>query len=78
MSITEAKAVHNITWNVLNISFLIIIFYLHGGDLLTIILIRTFILYLVVLFVIRLMGQSELSKMSPFQLVIIFKRIVFT
>ncbi len=37
-----------------------------------IILIRTIILYLVVLFTIRVMGKSELSKMSPFQLVVIF------
>lgn len=37
-----------------------------------IILIRTIILYLVVLFTIRIMGKSELSKMSPFQLVVIF------
>ena len=37
-----------------------------------IILIRTIILYLIVLFTIRVMGKSELSKMSPFQLVVIF------
>lgn len=37
-----------------------------------IVLIRTIILYLVVLFTIRVMGKSELSKMSPFQLVVIF------
>lgn len=37
-----------------------------------IILVRTVILYLVVLFTIRIMGKSELSKMSPFQLVVIF------
>lgn len=37
-----------------------------------IILVRTIILYLVVLFTIRIMGKSELSKMSPFQLVVIF------
>lgn len=37
-----------------------------------IILIRTVILYLIVLFTIRIMGKSELSKMSPFQLVVIF------
>ncbi len=37
-----------------------------------IILIRTIILYSIVLFTIRVMGKSELSKMSPFQLVIIF------
>ncbi|MDO4545326.1 MAG: DUF421 domain-containing protein [Bacillota bacterium] len=38
----------------------------------TIILIRTVILYLVVLFVIRIMGKAELSKMSPFQLIVVF------
>lgn len=38
----------------------------------TIIVIRTIILYSVVLFVVRMMGKSELSKMSPFQMVIIF------
>lgn len=38
----------------------------------TIIVIRTVILYCVVLFVVRIMGKSELSKMSPFQMVIIF------
>lgn len=37
-----------------------------------IILIRTVILYLIVLFTIRIMGKAELSKMSPFQLVVIF------
>lgn len=37
-----------------------------------IILVRTIILYAIVLFTIRIMGKSELSKMSPFQLVIIF------
>lgn len=37
-----------------------------------IILVRTVILYLLVLFTIRIMGKSELSKMSPFQLVVIF------
>lgn len=37
-----------------------------------IILVRTVILYLVVLFTLQIMGKSELSKMSPFQLVIIF------
>ncbi len=37
-----------------------------------IVLIRTIILYLIVLFAIRVMGKSELSKMSPFQLVVIF------
>ena len=37
-----------------------------------IVCIRTVILYAVVLFALRLMGSSELSKMSPFQLVVIF------
>ncbi|MCB6994321.1 DUF421 domain-containing protein [bacterium 210820-DFI.6.37] len=37
-----------------------------------IILVRTVILYAIVLFTIRIMGKSELSKMSPFQLVVIF------
>ncbi len=34
--------------------------------------IRTFLLYLIALFVIRLMGQGELSKMDPFQTVVLF------
>lgn len=38
----------------------------------TIILIRTVILYLIILFVMRIMGKAELSKMSPFQLIISF------
>ncbi|MEF9922811.1 MAG: DUF421 domain-containing protein [Anaerovoracaceae bacterium] len=37
-----------------------------------IVCVRTFILYLVVLFSIRVMGKSELSKMSPFQMVVLF------
>ena len=37
-----------------------------------IILIRTILLYFTVLVTIRIMGKSELSKMSPFQLVVIF------
>ncbi|MCI8609374.1 MAG: DUF421 domain-containing protein [Firmicutes bacterium] len=37
-----------------------------------IVAIRTLILYIVVLFSMRLMGKSELSKMSPFQMVIAF------
>lgn len=37
-----------------------------------IIAIRTVIIYCVVLFAIRVMGKSELSKLSPFQLVITF------
>lgn len=38
----------------------------------TIIFIRTIILYFIALFVIRIMGKAELSKMSPFQLIVIF------
>lgn len=37
-----------------------------------IVLVRTVILYFLVLFTIRIMGKSELSEMSPFQLVVIF------
>lgn len=37
-----------------------------------IILIRTIILYFVVLFVIRVMGKAELSKMDPFEMIILF------
>ncbi len=37
-----------------------------------IVFIRTLILYLVVLFTLRLMGKSELSKMSTFQMVVLF------
>ena len=37
-----------------------------------IVTVRTLILYTLVLFAVRLMGKSELSKMSPFQLVIVF------
>lgn len=33
---------------------------------------RTVILYLVVLFAIRIMGKSELSKLSPFQMAVLF------
>ena len=36
------------------------------------VLIRTILLYFIVLFVLRVMGKSELSKMSPFQLIVIF------
>ena len=43
-----------------------------GGVFLTIILIRTVILYMVILFFIRIMGKAELSKMSPFQLIVSF------
>ena len=37
-----------------------------------IILIRTVILYFLVLFVIRVMGKAELSKMDPFEMVVLF------
>lgn len=37
-----------------------------------IILIRTIILYFVVLFVIRSMGKAELSKMDPFEMIVLF------
>jgi uncharacterized membrane protein YcaP (DUF421 family) len=37
-----------------------------------IVTVRTLILYALVLLSVRLMGKSELSKMSPFQLVIVF------
>ncbi len=37
-----------------------------------IILIRTFILYFIVLFVIRVMGKGELSRMGPFEMIILF------
>lgn len=37
-----------------------------------IILIRTLFLYLAVLFVLRVMGKGELSKMDPFQMVVLF------
>ena len=37
-----------------------------------IVAIRTFIMYCALLFAVRLMGKSELSKMSPFQLVVVF------
>ncbi|MGI6751423.1 MAG: DUF421 domain-containing protein [Anaerovoracaceae bacterium] len=37
-----------------------------------VIAIRTCILYLAALFVIRVMGKGELSKMDPFQLVVLF------
>lgn len=37
-----------------------------------IILIRTIILYFVVLIVIRTMGKAELSKMDPFEMIILF------
>lgn len=36
------------------------------------ILVRTVILYIVVLFIIRVMGKGELSKLDPFQVVILF------
>ena len=37
-----------------------------------IVFIRTFLLYLVVLFTLRVMGKSELSKLSTFQMVVLF------
>lgn len=37
-----------------------------------IVCVRTFILYIVVLFALRVMGKSELSKMSTFQMVVLF------
>lgn len=37
-----------------------------------IIAIRTLIMYAALLFSVRIMGKSELSKMSPFQLVVVF------
>lgn len=37
-----------------------------------IILIRTIVLYFIILFVMRVMGKAELSKMSPFQMIISF------
>ncbi|HWQ78530.1 MAG TPA: DUF421 domain-containing protein [Anaerovoracaceae bacterium] len=37
-----------------------------------VILIRTFILYFIVLFVIRVMGKGELSRMGPFEMIILF------
>ena len=37
-----------------------------------IVAIRTLILYAAVLFAVRMMGKSELSKMSPFQMVVLF------
>ena len=37
-----------------------------------IITVRTVIIYFVILFAVRLMGKSELSKMSAFQMVVIF------
>lgn len=37
-----------------------------------VVFVRTILLYLLVLFVIRIMGKGELSKMSPFQLIVVF------
>ena len=37
-----------------------------------IVAIRTFVLYIIVLIAVSIMGKSELSKMSPFQFVIVF------
>lgn len=38
----------------------------------TIVLIRTVLLYMIVLLVMKVMGKAELSKMSPFQLIVVF------
>lgn len=37
-----------------------------------VIVIRTMILYFIVLFVMRVMGKAELSKLDPFQMIILF------
>lgn len=37
-----------------------------------IVFIRTILMYFIILFVIRMMGKAELSKMSPFQMVVVF------
>ncbi|HHU18433.1 MAG: DUF421 domain-containing protein [Anaerovoracaceae bacterium] len=37
-----------------------------------VIIIRTMILYFIVLFIMRVMGKAELSKLDPFQMVILF------
>lgn len=37
-----------------------------------IVFIRTMLMYFIVLFIIRMMGKAELSKMSPFQMVVVF------
>ena len=37
-----------------------------------IVAIRTFVLYIIVMIAVSIMGKSELSKMSPFQMVIVF------
>ncbi len=37
-----------------------------------VIVIRTIIIYFIVLFVIRIMGKAELSKMGPFEMIILF------
>ena len=42
------------------------------GDLLIIIAIRTVLLYVAALIVVRLMGRGELSKLDPFQTVVLF------
>ena len=36
------------------------------------VLFRTFIVYIAVLFIVRVMGKGELSKLDPFQIVILF------
>lgn len=37
-----------------------------------VVFVRTILLYFIILFVIRVMGKAELSKMSPFQLIVVF------
>lgn len=37
-----------------------------------VVFIRTILMYFIILFVIRMMGKAELSKMSPFQMVVVF------
>lgn len=37
-----------------------------------VVFVRTILIYFIVLFVIRMMGKAELSKMSPFQMVVVF------
>jgi len=39
---------------------------------LLVVFVRTILLYFIILFVIRVMGKAELSKMSPFQLIVVF------
>ena len=37
-----------------------------------VVFVRTILLYFIILIVIRIMGKAELSKMSPFQLIVVF------